>query len=75
MKSEHPRKPKTWSTLTRCHHHNYKKIYRDPKTIFSIIISTRNKYGIELTWFKCEHTMGFHLTKVENFIGEQENGF
>jgi len=44
-------------------------------TIFSIIVSTRDKYGIELTWFKCEQTTGFHLTKVQNFLGDRTDGF
>lgn len=68
MRSEPPKKPKVWSTLTRCHHHNYKKIYRDPMTIFAIISNTRSKFGIELTWYKCDKTMGFHLTKVQDFL-------
>jgi hypothetical protein len=42
-------------------------------TIFAIISSTSAKYGIELTWFKCEKTMGFHLTKVENFMEGNDN--
>lgn len=75
MRPDHPKKPKVWSTLTRCHYHNYKKIYRNPMTIFSIIVSTRDKYGIELTWFKCEQTMGFHLTKVQNFLGDRTDEF
>ena len=45
-------------------------------TIFAIISSTRRKYGLELTWFKCEKTMGFHLTKVENFLeGDTDHAF
>ena len=44
-------------------------------TIFSIISQSSAKYGIELTWFKCEYTMGFHLTKVQNFVEDRTDGF
>lgn len=37
-------------------------------TIFAIISNTRSKFGIELTWYKCDKTMGFHLTKVQDFL-------
>lgn len=58
--------PETKHHNNRCTKHNNKMIYKDPATVIDLVLETQIKYGVKLSWYRCDKYHGYHLCKFEN---------
>lgn len=54
------------SRTNLCSAHQNKVIYGDPTTVLSVVLKTKERFGIQLSWYRCEVWDGYHLCKFEN---------